>query len=75
MWKVLLTDLVDPKHELVLLAKAIDWSRFEAVMGPAYSPDNGRPSCPILMLAGLPLLRVRYGLSDQEVLDGWVENP
>ena len=75
LWKVLLTDLVDPKHELVLLAKAIDWSRFEAVMEPAYSPDNGRPSCPIRMLAGLTLLRVRYGLSDQEVLDGWVENP
>ncbi|MBQ9343805.1 MAG: hypothetical protein IJT88_01160 [Kiritimatiellae bacterium] len=31
----------DPTHELVLLAKAIDWSRFEAVMEPAYSPDNG----------------------------------
>ena len=67
LWKVLLTDLVDPKQELVLLAKAIDWSRFEAVMEPAYSPDNGRPSCPLRMLAGLPLLRVRYGLNDQEV--------
>lgn len=75
LWKTMLKDLVDPNHELVLLAQAIDWERFEKALEGAYSPDNGRPSCSIRMLAGLTMLRVRFGLGDQEVLDGWVENP
>ena len=75
LWKIMLADLVDPSHELVLLAKAIDWERFETSLEGAYSPDNGRPSCPVRMLAGLTMLRCMYGLSDQEVLDGWLENP
>lgn len=75
LWKILLADLVDPRHELVLLAKAMDWDRFEKALEGAYSPDNGRPSCPVRMLAGLTLLRFMYGSSDQQVLDGWVENP
>jgi len=74
-WKHPLADLVNPRHELVLLAKAIDWERIDKCMAGSYSPDNGRPSCPVRMLAGLTMLRFMFGLSDQEVLDGWVENP
>lgn len=75
LWKIMLRDLVDPKHQLVLLAGAIDWERLEKAVEGAYCPDNGRPSCPVRLLAGLTMLRYQYGLSDQQVLDGWVENP
>lgn len=73
--KIMLTDLVDHQHELVRLADAIDWGQFEKALKGSYSADNGRPSCPVRMLTGLTMLRYMFGLSDQEVLDGWVENP
>ena len=73
--KIMLRNLLDLKHELVLLAGAIDWKRIEKAMAGADSPDTGRPSCPVRLLAGLTMLRSLYGLNDQQVLDGWVENP
>ena len=75
LFKVMLRDIVNPKHELILLRDAIDWGRFEKVLEPVYCQGNGRPSIPVRMMVGLTMLRTMYGLSDQEVLDGWVENP
>ena len=75
LFKVLLRDIVYPQHELILLRDAIDWECFEKVLEPVYCQNNGRPSIPVRMMVGLMMLRTMYGLSDQEVLDGWVENP
>ena len=75
LFKVMLRDIVFDRHELVLLKKAIDWERFEKALEPAYCEDNGRPSIPVRMMVGLTFLKYMFGLSDQEVLDGWVENP
>ena len=75
LFKVMLRDLVFERHELVLLEKAIDWKRFEKVLEPAYCENNGRPSIPVRMMVGLTFLKYMFDLSDQEVLDGWVENP
>ena len=75
LFKVMLRDIVFDRHELVLLKKAINWERFEKALEPAYCEDNGRPSIPVRTMAGLTFLKYMFGLSDQEVLDGWVENP
>jgi len=75
LFKVMLKDIVFEKHELVLLCNAIDWERFERVLAPAYCADNGRPSIPVRMMVGLTFLKYMFGLSDQEVLDNWCENP
>ena len=75
LFKVMLRDLVARGHELVLLRDAIDWQRFEKALGPAYCSDNGRPSIPVRMMAGLTFLKYMFGLSDQDVLDNWCENP
>ena len=74
LFKVMLRDLVSKSHELVLLRDAIDWQGIEAAMEPAYSRD-GRPSVPVRMMAGLTFLKYMYGLSDEEVLNHWCENP
>ena len=73
-YKVMLQDIVNPNHELILLRNAIDWTHFEKVLEPFYCQNNGRPSIPVRMMVGLTMLRTMYGLSDQEVLDRWVEN-
>ena len=75
LFKVMLRDIVFDRHELVLLKNAINWERFEKALEPTYCEDNGRPSIPVRMMAGLTFLKYMFGLSDQEVLDGWVENP
>lgn len=75
LFKVMLRDLVAKGHELVLLRDAIDWQRFERVLEPVYCSDNGRPSIPVRMMAGLTFLKYMFGLSDQDVLDNWCENP
>ena len=75
LFKVMLRDLVAKGHELVLLRDAIDWCRFEEVLASAYSSDNGRPSVPVRMMAGLTFLKYMFAMSDQDVLDNWCENP
>ena len=75
LFKVLLRDLVAPGHELVLLRDAINWKRFEETMRSAYCENNGRPSIPVRMMAGLTFLKYMYAMSDQDVLDNWCENP
>jgi IS5 family transposase len=75
LFKVLLRDLVAPGHELVLLRDAIDWKRFDETMKEAYCENNGRPSVPVRMMAGLTFLKYMYDISDQDVLNNWCENP
>jgi len=41
-----LEDLINPNHELSLLAKTIDWQYFEDEFKQYYS-DKGAPSVPI----------------------------
>ena len=74
LFKVLLRDLVAPGHELVLLRDAIDWKRFDETMKESYCENNGRPSVPVQMMAGLTFLKYMYDISDQDVLNNWCEN-
>ena len=64
LFKVMLRDIVNPRHELILLRDAIDWERFQKALEPVYCPNNGRPSIPVRMMVGLMMLRTMYGLSD-----------
>lgn len=69
-----LESIINPRHELVKLAAAIDWSRFEGAFGSVYT-DKGRPALPTRLMAGLNILKYMYGLSDPEITARWVENP
>ena len=66
---------LDPNHELVRLASKIPWDDLAQEFGRLYVPDLGRPGIPIRLMAGLHLLKHTYGLSDEDVVKGWVENP
>ena len=67
--------VLDPSQELYRLAGVIDWAALEAEFGKLYCPDNGRPGIPIRLMSGLHLLKHTYALSDEEVVQRWVENP
>jgi len=67
--------ILNPNHELCLLADAIDWSGFDSRFANCYSEDMGRPGNAIRLMVGLHYLKYAFDESDESVIDRWVENP
>jgi len=74
LFRPMLTDLIDKKHELVLLADAIDWQYFENEFAPLYSPV-GQRSVPIRLMVGCLILKHLKNLGDETLAKAWIENP
>ena len=70
-----LTDMIDPRHELVKLATLIDWEVFEREWSGFFPSGKGRPATEPRLVAGLLYLQHAYRLSDEAVVARWVENP
>jgi len=69
-----LKQFINLNHELCILANKIDWER-ESEKFKGYYKDFGRPSVPLRRMIGLVLLKYMYNLSDEQVVDRWIENP
>lgn len=65
---------INLEHELCILSKKIDWDTIEQEFSVYYS-EIGRPSVPIRRMIGLLLLKHIYNLSDEAIVDRWIENP
>lgn len=74
MFEPLLSDFIDPGHELVLLANKIDWQYFEDEFAKFYS-HTGQPGMPIRFSVGCLLLKRIYDLGDETLAEAWVMNP
>lgn len=70
-----LVDLIDMCHELVKLAALIDWEFFDQEWAGFFPSTTGRPATPPRLVAGLMYLQHLHRLSDEAVVDRWVENP
>src|SRR5262249_53800043 len=72
-----LDQIIDMKHALVNLARAIDWGFLEQTFGAVYTDKPGQPPLPTRLMAGpLAILKHTYDdLSDGALCDRWVENP
>lgn len=66
---------LDMSHALVHLAEVIPWDNLAEAFGPLYCADNGRPAVPIRLMAGLHFIKHMEGLSDEVVIEQWVERP
>jgi IS5 family transposase len=73
MFRNRLENMIDMRHELVRLARLINWQRFDEAFGPLYA-EQGRPGLPTRLMAGLHLLKHARGLSDEQVCAAWLEN-
>lgn len=73
LFRPMLDDFIDMSHELVLLAKQIDWSYFEKEFAPYYS-DTGAPSVPIRLMVGCLMLKHLYNLGDDRLPEVWVRD-
>lgn len=69
-----LDQLLNRRHPLFRLADSIDWTVFEKEFGPLYVEKMGRPGLPIRLLVGLHYLKHAYNVSDETVVDQFVEN-
>lgn len=74
LFRPILKEIVNPKHELVILANKMDWKYYENCFGVHYS-HLGRPSVPIRTMVGLLLLKRIYNLGDETVMEQWLQNP
>lgn len=70
----LLVDLLNPQIPLFKLSNRIPWDTFESEFKDLYS-DKGRPAKPIRLMVGLLLLKQLENLSDEAVVERWVQNP
>src|ERR1700722_821268 len=74
LFRARLDQIINLKHELVLLAGKIDWNWIDGEIAPLYS-ENGRPGIETRFMIGLLLLKHIYGLSDEGVCERWVHDP
>ena len=70
-----LEEQLNPKQELVLLSKTVDWSYFDREFASFYS-EKGRPAHSIRLMVSLLILKSIYKLSDEELVEQqWEMNP
>jgi IS5 family transposase len=75
LFRVELSKIIDSGHSLVKLSDVVDWDRLEELFGTTYCPDNGRPAVSTRLMVALHYLKYTHNLSDEDVVEGWVENP
>lgn len=74
LFQVRLIDIVDPAHPLIRLAGSIDWESLDNQLS-AHFATTGATALPSRLVAGLLYLQHLHGLSDEAVLDRWLESP
>ena len=75
LYRPLLIDIINPNHELVRLEKLLDWDFFEREWNGFFPSTTGRPATAPRLVAGLLYLQHLHGLSDEGVLNRWLESP
>ncbi|HEB86044.1 MAG TPA: transposase, partial [Gammaproteobacteria bacterium] len=74
LFRARLDQIINMKHELVVLADRIDWIWLDGELAGCFS-DQGRPAEPVRFMIGMFLLKHTYALSDEQVWDRWVNDP
>ena len=69
-----LEQIIDLDHALVQLSRLVSWKDFDEAFGKFYKP-TGRPAKATRLMVGLHYLKHTYDLSDEQVVERWVENP
>lgn len=69
-----LIDQLNPKNPLLKMAEVIPWNYFEESFSKLYS-STGRPAKRIRLMIGLCILKHLENLSDEVLVERWVQNP
>lgn len=74
LFRARLDQIINMKHELVVLAGKVDWAWLDAQVAERFS-DTGRPAEPVRFMIGMFMLKHTYVLSDEQLWDRWVHDP
>jgi IS5 family transposase len=74
LFRARLDQIINMRHELVVLAGKIDWAWLDGELAGSFS-DQGRPAEPVRFMIGMFLLKHSYALSDERVWERWVQDP
>ena len=69
-----LDQIINMDHELVRLARKIDWQWIDGELADRFS-DKGRPATETRFMIGLLILKHMFALSDEGVCERWVYDP
>lgn len=75
LFKTRLSSQLNPREPLFILSHQINWSLFEEAFGAHYAEGPGQPPKPIRLIVGLMMLQHMQGLSDDQVVVQWTQNP
>ena len=69
-----LIDQLNPRHPLLKLTEKIPWQIFKDEFNKLYC-GAGRPAKRVRLMVGLLILKQLENLSDERVVEAWVQNP
>jgi IS5 family transposase len=70
-----LSDQLSSNHPLIQLSKLIDWKILEEEFAKLFVEKVGQPAKPVRLVVGILMLQHMYGISDENIVYRWVENP
>lgn len=70
-----LSEQLNPNHELFVFSRLVNWRTLEENFADKFVAEVGAPAKPVRLVTGIMILQHMYGLSDEGVVRGWVENP
>ncbi len=71
----ILSDRLNPKHELCILSQRIDWEFLNKKLSVYFDEKWGARAKPVRLVVGLLILQSWYDFSDRQVVKMWAENP
>ena len=66
LFKARLDQIINMRHELVILANKIDWTWLDQQIAPYFS-EHGRPGEPVRFMIGMFILKHTLALRDMKV--------
>ena len=74
LFRARLDQIINMDHELVVLARKIDWEWIDGELADRFSA-HGRPATESRFMVGLLILKHMFALSDEGVCERWVYDP
>lgn len=75
LFRQFLEEQINMQYLLVRLSALIEWNRLNGLISESFNSTRGRSATSPRLIAGLLYVQHMFGLSDEEVVLGWIENP